>query len=286
VFIGLITHSGTQYPESSAPQGLARSLGEDLAGRGLEVEVEVFAQDLWTPEILDTTPAVVRRSINAELEVEARWRVFHAASSLTPAARLILRLRKWNRLRRYIGLGHSARNLRRGHMMIKRLVNIELAHLHLMQRAIDSGAGWALIIEDDAHGETRTIADTLISLLSFGSQSEQPKFVNLSRSFTEERLGISAGLTPLQIQRDSGEAMGFLSARKPVTNTVCAVLYRTDFLRSLMRHFARIPLDPVIPIDWKLNAALMEMYAAGDVVDGDSWLCQEAPIVQGSMHSE
>jgi hypothetical protein len=286
VFIGLVTHAGTHYPESSSAEGLAVSLQRALAAEGFSVNLEIFDQDLWTPQVLDIKAEVVRRSIVAELEVEKRWRTLHKAAELSPVAKLVLRVRGWYRLRRYVGSGPTSANVHRGQAMVKRLVNIELAHVHLMQRAIDSGSQWALIIEDDAHGNVHDVAETLRALISHGATSGQPAFVNMSRSFTQRRLGVGEGLTELTISGPSGSDFGFLLSPKPVTNTVCAVLYRTSFLSGLVRHLTSMPIDPVIPIDWKINSVLMNMYQAHEVGDGDSWLCVDAPIVQGSMHGE
>ena len=76
-----------------------------------------------------------------------------------------------------------------------------------------------------------------------------------------------------------------LSASKPVTNTVCAVLYRTSFLEELLTVLDSLPLSPVIPIDWKLNAALLQMHDSGALGAGDCWFLEPAPIVQRSMQS-
>ena len=78
-------------------------------------------------------------------------------------------------------------------------------------------------------------------------------------------------------------ARGVLSGRLPVTNTVCAILYRTSFLRELLAVWAELPVEPVIPIDWKLNKALMMLHGRGLLPAGSAWNVEPAPIVQMSM---
>jgi ethanolamine utilization cobalamin adenosyltransferase len=49
---------------------------------------------------------------------------------------------------------------------IRRLINIELAHLWLMQQAIKSCASWAIIIEDDAVCDNiADLADGLLAVI-------------------------------------------------------------------------------------------------------------------------
>jgi hypothetical protein len=43
-------------------------------------------------------------------------------------------------------------------------------------------------------------------------------------------------------------------------------------------------MQPIIPIDWKLNAALMQLVQEGSIGDGDCFTLEPAPIRQSSMH--
>jgi hypothetical protein len=167
--------------------------------------------------------------------------------------------------------------------MLRRLINIELSHIGLMRQAVDCDSDWALIVEDDAAAdEPEGFATALAQFTQDHQDERQPKYVNVSRSFSEERLRIDAHLTPVGIWGTAGN-IPVLSAERPVTNTVCAILYRTDFLRELLAVLDGIPVAPVLPIDWKLNEAILRMVESGTLGAGDCWFLSPAPVVQRSM---
>ena len=167
--------------------------------------------------------------------------------------------------------------------MLEHLANIELAHMALLQAALDSQANWALILEDDAIAFD--IDDLAAQLDVYGRTwlaGEQPKYVNMSRSFETSQLNLSEPTTLVSGWGDKAEVR---SARVPFTNTVCAILYRREFLTDLLPELDRIPLEPIMPIDWKLNAALMQLSSTTRLSAGDCYEVNPAPIVQGSMHN-
>ena len=81
--------------------------------------------------------------------------------------------------------------------MVRRLVNIELAHLGLMRSGRRVRCPWTLILEDDAScGDTRAFADGFMEFADAYGDSDQPAYVNVSRSFDQGRLRIAGLLTP------------------------------------------------------------------------------------------
>jgi hypothetical protein len=161
-------------------------------------------------------------------------------------------------------------------------VNIELAHLNLMQAAVDCGSTWALIVEDDARiADPHGFAEALASFVETHSSADQPLYVNVSQSFADP-LGISKHLHPVGAWDG---ATSELAADRALTNTVCAVLYRTAFLVPLLAALRSIPISPVLPIDWKLNAALLKLTDQRILGPGDCWFLSPGPIMQGSMHN-
>jgi hypothetical protein len=138
-------------------------------------------------------------------------------------------------------------------------------------------------VEDDASLENpQHFADALAAFIDEHADQPQPAYVNVSRSFSSKRLALAEHLTP----RGNWDATTMaLASDIPLTNTVCAVLYRGSFLERLVPAMDALPISPVLPIDWKLNAALLALVDNGDIGAGDCWFIDPAPIVQGSMHA-
>jgi hypothetical protein len=156
-----------------------------------------------------------------------------------------------------------------------------------MRQAINVNSEWALIVEDDASTEdVEAFADQLIRFTAEHAQQDKPKYVNVSESFNHAQLKSTHLLTRIDTWPLTTDSEGdVLSSRKPITNTVCAILYRTSFLVELVAEMDELPLSPVIPIDWKINRALMNLFAKGEIEDGDCWLISPAPLIQRSMHA-
>lgn len=285
LFIGVVTYLGTRFPASAGPEGLAARLSEEFAKRGRSSRVEIYDQDAWTPDLLVIDEAAVRRSIDAELAAEARWRLWHSPRTPRAGMDAFMAARRFYRRRKFLPKGRPITLDHPGARMARRLVNIEVAHLTLLRQARYSGAAWALILEDDASGDPAQVADDLVALLDRVEDLDQPKYVNVSRSFTEGRLKVQGHLTDIGGLPKESSPTRILQASRPVTNTVCAVLYRGVFLPELVDALDAVPLDPVVPIDWKLNTALMDLSATNRLLDGDCWLLRPAPITQGSMHN-
>lgn len=166
---------------------------------------------------------------------------------------------------------------------IRRLLNIEMAHVSIMKEAIDSGLEWCLILEDDA--ETLALEDCVSGIHDLMmADAFAPSIVNLSESHTLDELGIAQNVKPAPLPWRGTIPRKILAGRLPVTNTVCAMLYQVEFLSSMILEWAGLPEIPTVPIDWKLNQVLMRMYASGKIPDYATWIVDPAPIVQQSIH--
>ncbi len=285
LFIGLVTYPGTRFPESSGPEGLAHQLKNALASEGLESTVSIRSEDAFSDEVLRIDRAAIQRSISAELDTEAAWRRFlrGGRGSLKLTAEMLVRGRK----RRKALLPAPDVTIypdQPGVRMVRRLVNIELAHMSLLRDAAASGCSWTLILEDDAGApDAPALAARIAHFTRVWSTTTQPRYVNISESFDAQTLGIERLLTHAGQWNPGLQQFAMYSSSLPVTNTVCAILYRAEFLRELVAEMDSIPVDPVIPIDWKLNLALMNLSERGRITAGDSWILIPAPIVQRSM---
>ncbi len=285
IFLGLVTHAATSFPASSGDEGLLRGLQAQLRLHGVSSEARIHDEDAWSPEVVQIDRSAILRSIDAELRVESQWRRWHGSAKFRPRLQLEIWARKLHRRRKYLPMGKAIDQDHPGFRMIRRLVNIEMAHVTLLREACDSGLDWALILEDDASGRPEVIAEMLVHFFEAVSGREQPFYVNMSRSFSVKRLGVESALVQQIALPSSQGAVQLVASEKAVTNTVCAVLYRKSFLERLVHVMDEIPVDPVIPIDWKLNLALMDLTETGLLAPGDCWLAEPAPIIQSSMHA-
>ncbi len=281
LFLGLVTHPRSRFAVATTETGLLRSLARAAEQRGLTVRVSVSDQDEYDPAALPITPDTIRESIAGELDSELRWREYVSGKPAGLTLRVFMAARRMKRTLAYLPPWRSRPGSNdAGPRMVRRLVNIELSHLRLIEEAAQSGARWALLFEDDAAStDINAFTTELSSFLEAAERRGQPLTMNLSESFSPEVLGITALLSPIP-PSEAGTSWSVFSASRPVTNTVCAVLYRGDFLLRLHEALRGIPLAPVLPIDFKLNEALMRM--AGEARPGDCWVASPAPLEQRS----
>lgn len=283
IFLGLVTHPATRFPQAAGPAGLTATLAEALRQEGWDVHTEVVSENLVAPGELDLSRRALQASFRREYEIEKSWYRFLKRGRVNAAKEATLALRyAWSRVRVASTLTTQGRE-RLATGRIVRLANIEAAHVELLRRADNSGAQWALILEDDAQAsDVHELANSLITHAVEWSTRVTPKYVNMSKSFPLSDLGVSHLLTT---SGDWDSSARLLNSEVPFTNTVCAILYRVTFLDDLNRYLADVPRDPLIPIDWKLNVALMRMHGDSRLSPSDCLTVDPAPIEQGSMVS-
>jgi len=237
--------------------------------------VVVDVTNRWNAAADPITAEDVQGALSAQVRLEDEWSKYlrgHRSRSVKSAALSILRRGKrwWRRFAPPPAV------------TVERLLNIELAHTALLDAGVASEAQWILILEDDAFsGNVRDLADGLVEVMNTASKDVQ--FVNLSESFDVAELGIERILIRAPVAWSGSCDRAVLSASRPVTNTVCAIAYRSDFAQRLLDVYAQMPIRPVVPIDWKLNAALMHMFGSGELGEGSCWWVVPGPIDQLSM---
>ena len=210
-------------------------------------------------------------SLSAELRAEFQWAKY--LGRLNESEWWITYAGRWaQRLRLCIERPHDS--------YTRRLLNIEYAHQLLMQRGLDSGAPWIIILEDDA--SCSDVDDLTSGLTQFMTAADHQCLINMSDSFTFANLGIKHLINVSQtIGWEGTRPRAVLEARRPVTNTVCAMAYSRDLLHRISSTLDAMPEQPVLPIDWKLNLALMDLRATGDEIQ--CLLLDPAPVQQLSM---
>lgn len=274
-FIGVVSYAGSKFAYSQGPRGLGHRLSAGLSSRGIPSTVSVNTTDLFDTTSLTIDNALVQASLDAEHRVMDDWDGYLHEGHLgirTLASRPLRRARRWQQRVSPPGAG-----------MVRRLLNIEASHVDLLGRGLADGADWILVLEDDA--DTRDLDDCAAGLAALlAIPGPVPAYVNLSRSFSPQELGVAHLVETAAPSTWQGSVpRSILAASKPITNTVCAIAYRSAFVASLLTAWEALPVTPVVPIDWKLNRVLMDMSARGDLGPGDCWIIEPAPIDQMSM---
>jgi hypothetical protein len=271
--IGVVSYVGSRFSESQGDRGLGRLLEVAFDGLGIAAEVRISTEDYGDRYGVQVTPRAVQESLTEQLRIQLRWSKF---------------LNQQRRLHWWCGYG--LRLARRAVQrvdpppvsMISRLLNIEAAHRDLLAWGSEKESDWVLILEDDA--ASYEVGDLAEGLGGIVHASPSPCYVNLSESFSSADLGVGHLLSVSSSARwDGSRQRAILESTLPITNTVCAILYRADFARRLVNAYEELPLDPVLPIDWKLNAALMLMHDRKEVSTNECWQVEPAPILQMSM---
>lgn len=258
---------GSQFPASQGRHGLAAQLSETLP----ESQLEICMRDLFTESGISTDASMTQAALSAELRAEYRWGRY-LDRSREPRWWFTYMGRWVQRLRQTIARPSGS--------YTRRLLNIEYSHRFLMRKGLKSGADWIVILEDDAACEN--IEDLRDGLLSLFSAGRRETLINLSDSFTPEQLGIAHMLhMSHEIQWLGDQHRVVLEAERPVTNTVCAMAYSRAMLARIVTFFEAMPEQPVLPIDWKLNEALMHVTATAS--DIQCLLLDPAPVRQLSM---
>ena len=269
LFLGLVSHERTRFVDSLGPEGLAQRLQSAFGDAHLVVTTRNLADELG----IDVSRQTVQSSLSAEMRADRQWGRFLGRDK---------DVRWW--------LHHLLRRIRRlGRLFIsppvstvRRLLNIELSHMDLLRQGLDSGAPWILILEDDAGcHDVNELSEGLKHLFL---SAHGDGLVNLSESFTFDELGLTRLLTAEDRMRWSEEGeRTVLCCELPATNTVCAIVYSRGAAQRILAQLERLPLEPVLPIDWKLNVALMRLHQSTGGSEISSWFVHPAPIQQRSM---
>jgi hypothetical protein len=274
LFIGVVSHSESSYLVNQGRDGFAALLAKELTNIGVSCLVSVNLDNLYTESGMVPTRQQARQGIRAEAKIAREWKRY-----LGRRIGLKCRIEQVGQWGKSVWNGFSSPDVTE----ISRLRNIEESHLRLFLKGLESSAAWILILEDDAYSPD--VTDLSLGLRGI-MESTDLKFANLSHSFTYDELGIRHLLRPSSSTSWVGtSARSILSASRPATNTVCAILYQRLFLQDLVAALGDIPENPVVPIDWRLNMALMAMWESRKLRAEECWFIDPAPIVQLSMRN-
>ena len=276
VFIGLVSHSKSFFSQSQGPSGLSAQLAQSFSDFGVSCQVRVNTGNLFDENALSLTPAMARASVREELRLESAW--FRFLQRQDHLGQCIRVLGRWVR---YFSAWRSHSQTTE----LRRLLNIEYSHVDLYRKGVESGCDWVIILEDDAFSpDSQGLAKGLAHLIN---GPESPKYINLTTSFSLREIGVQHLLStvPGVIWAGSGK-VSVLQSERPGTNTVCAIAFAAEFLEQVLTDFDSQPVEPVVPIDWKLNASLMRLWDQQLIGPGDCWFLEPGPITQLSMIQE
>lgn len=245
---------------------------------GVVTEVAIDTSNRLDTSLDPVSAGDVQDALSAQVRLEDEWNVYLSGSRLSGLKAAGNSTLRWGRRlwRKFAPPSTS---------MVERLLNIEMAHVALLNQGLSFGAPWILILEDDASAtDLMDLTHGLVDLIHAAPDDVQ--FINISESFDVSELGINHLLSDTEVEWAGSVTRRVVSASKPVTNTVCAIVYRASFVSELLREFSSMPMRPVVPIDWKLNKALMSMNASGAWGSDSCWWVTPGPIDQLSMRGD
>ena len=277
LFIGVVSYPGTRFPAAQGPDGFGARLAQAMRERGVLVDLTIDTTNRWDGEAAPLTHGDVQEALSAQVRLEDRWQSFlQDGAAIDPRARAKSVMRHARRLWRRLSPPSSG--------MVERLLNIEMAHTELLRAGLVAGSSWILILEDDGEcSDIDDLADGLSAMIE--GATDGVRFINLSESFEFCELGIEHLLKPSDQQWAGSRARRLVETELPVTNTVCAIAYSATFAKSLLEEYSKMPQRPVVPIDWKLNQALMTLHGRGELPPGSCLWVLPGPIDQLSMRA-
>jgi hypothetical protein len=162
--------------------------------------------------------------------------------------------------------------------------NISAGHINLMNLSLKSNKRYILILEDDFLIQD---IEAIIKMLKFATSAEISKsniqLLNLSKSFSYLELGFQ-NFVGNSIKNSAHPNCTLDVLKYPVTNTVCATLYKADFLIKLISELESQKHISIIPIDHKINIALNRLIKKG-LIDKECYGSSNPSLfIQGSLH--
>ncbi|WP_353485284.1 hypothetical protein [Haliscomenobacter sp.] len=280
LFLGLVTHQNSAFNSSGESTGALEGLAQQLRSAGLLVETLISDRDDYTSDNFPISADSLRSAAKAQSQLERDWRLFliSRAQFAAPtrfvksfATRALYQLMVSKRLAGTKGGGAA-----QAAKAYRRLLNIDLSHRRILEEGIKSGASLIVVLEDDASPLTSQKVQALADVIRL-ARTQGVDFVNLSESISVYDLGITRILDRgIDISNDQGSRV--IALDTPVTNTVCANIYGSDFAVLLARYLSEDRLTPVIPIDWRLNQVML------DHPNTQCWWVRPGLFLQRSMH--
>jgi hypothetical protein len=162
--------------------------------------------------------------------------------------------------------------------------NISAGHINLTKQSLRSGKKYVLVLEDDFLIEDmKSVNEMLKFVTNTDISSSKLQIINLSKSFSHQELGFRNFVKDTVVNTSfPNQSIDVL--KYPVTNTVCATLYKINFLIKLTSELESQKQISIIPIDHKINIALNKLIRKG-LIDKECYGSSNPSLfIQGSLH--
>jgi hypothetical protein len=281
LFLGLVTHRNSAFNSSGEATRALENLSLKLEGLGLQVETLVSDRDDYTSENFPISTDSLILAAKAQSQLERDWRLFLSsrAGFAVPirfakqaATHVLYQVMLTKRLR-----GAKGASASQAAKAYQRLINIDLSHRRILDEGLKSGASVIVILEDDASELNVQQVQVFADVIRLASD-QGVDFINLSESISLQDLGVTRILSRGTVIPGMHENQ-VIAMDTPVTNTVCANIYGSNFATLFASYLIEDRLTPVIPIDWRLNQVLMEH------PDTRCWWVRPGLFLQRSMHA-
>jgi hypothetical protein len=281
LFLGLVTHRNSAFNSSGEATRALENLSLKLEGLGLQVETLVSDRDDYTSENFPISTDSLILAAKAQSQLERDWRLFLSsrAGFAVPirfakqaATHVLYQVMLTKRLR-----GAKGASASQAVKAYQRLINIDLSHRRILEEGLKSGASVIVVLEDDASELNVQQVQVFADVIRL-ARDQGVDFINLSESISLQDLGVTRILSRGTIIPGMNENQ-VIAMDTPVTNTVCANIYGSNFATLFASYLIEDRLTPVIPIDWRLNQVLMEH------PDTRCWWVRPGLFLQRSMHA-
>jgi hypothetical protein len=280
--IGLVTHANSSYLDSGGNHKLFKDLINQLELSSYYIsdldmtfpEIEEIHTKMELDSLIILFISLVRTRINL-LYYSKLKNIFSVFIHILNAIYIIFQLL----IKLFLSRLSKVSNYKY-RLIMSRQHNISESHIAQFIDSVKSNSDFSLILEDDFKiNQDYSIELTINSLLEFMKINSNVSVISVSESFSFLELGISN--TVRNIQSDN---LNLYEATLPVTNTVSAMLYKTQFLKQILPYLLEYRKYRIIPIDHKINMALHQIYKKKNFESDFFYFMQPGLFIQDSIH--
>jgi hypothetical protein len=280
--MGLITHAKSSYLDAKGNHELFKNLINQLDLSSFYIsdlditfpEMEQIHTKMELDSLFILFISLIRTRINLLYHSKLKniFSVFiHILSAISIIFQLLIKLF----LSRFFKVSNYKYRL-----IMSRQHNISESHIAQFLDSVKSNFEFSLILEDDFKiNQDYSLELTINNLLEFMKTNINVSIISVSDSFSFLELGISNTVKNVQSNN-----LNLYEASLPVTNTVSAMLYKTEFLRQILPYLLEYRKYRIIPIDHKINMALHQIYKNKIYESDFFYFMQPGLFIQDSIH--